>query len=802
VLDPASGSEHAAVTNARGEAHIDGLAPGRYRVEVSMPGFDAASFEIDVSKAETARRAVKLALSGFAEQVTVVQEEVAAASTDGFAEALSADEIDQLPDDPDDLAELLQQMAGGEAEFRVNGFEEGDLPPRAQIQAIRIRQDPFSPDSQGAGRPRVEIITRPGSAAWTHEFNAGFRDQSLDARHAFAPSRAEGQTRRASWSVSGPIVRNRTSLSARISTSNLFEAQTIVATGVGGAFNDLVNRERGRFDAEARVEHALTDTHTLRFEYQRRTFTGDNLGVGDFDLPERAYADDRERHVVRLSERGTLGRRLFNEFRVEYADDLRRTDSQSHERTIDVQNAFTSGGAQRRGGMREQEIEIANELEFVRNDRQTLRVGLEGEFGRSRSDRQDNAAGTFVFASVDDYAAGRPLQFVQRVGNPLVEYSRYEMSWWVHDERRLTDRLRLGLGLRHDFQGFLDDRANLAPRLSVAWTPFSHGRTTVHAGVGVFNNWYSAGIYEQTLRLDGERQRDLIVRNPGFPDPFVDGAAAEMPPPSVVRAADDLEMASTRRASAGVEHRLTDGVRVRLNVFDQSTSGRLRSLNVNAPVDGERPDPAFERITEVRSAGRAEARGLDASLRVGGGNRGRGASGFLRYRYARRWDDADGALSLPADSSNPAAEWGPASNDIRHRFFGSLQAPLVFGLRASLSANVQSGSPYTIRTGLDDNGDTVTNDRPAGVGRNTARGTWQRNVNLRLGWRPWLVEQAPGTDGGRPSRRGLELYARVTNLFNETNYTRFTGVLSSPFFGQPTGASAPRRFDVGARLFF
>jgi hypothetical protein len=42
----------------------------------------------------------------------------------------------------------------------------------------------------------------------------------------------------------------------------------------------------------------------------------------------------------------------------------------------------------------------------------------------------------------------------------------------------------------------------------------------------------------------------------------------------------------------------------------------------------------------------------------------------------------------------------------------------------------------------------------------------------------------------------------VTNLLNTTNYTRFTGVLTSPFFGLPTGAAAPRRFDVGTRLSF
>jgi hypothetical protein len=796
------------VTNATGEATLDSLAPGRYVLQVAMPGFENGTLDVEVARGQTVRRVIKLAISGFAEHVAVKADEAETPGTDGFSETLEAEEIDQLPDSSEELTQLLQQMAGGdEAEFRVNGFQGDELPPKAQIQAIRIRQDPFSADSHGAGRPRIEITTKPGSTEWTHEIDAGLRDQSLDARNALAPERGKGQTRRASWTLRGPLIKNRTSLSARIFGNSVFEAQTIVAKGASGSFNDVVSHERGRFDAEVRVDHALTPTHTLRVEFQRRNYTGDNLGVGDFDLPERAYAEDRRRQIFRVSETATVGTKLFNEFRVEFSDDIQTTDSLSNARTIDVQNAFTSGGAQRQGGLRGREVEVGNSLELIASDRHKIRIGFEGEFGRSTSDLQENAAGTFTFGSLEDYEAGRPLQFVQRTGDPRVQYSRYEFSWWAQDERRLGENLQIGLGIRHDFQGFLDDRNNFAPRASLAWTPFAGGKTTIEAGAGVFNDWYSPDIYEQTLRLDGQRQRDLIVRNPGFPDPLVDGADAELPPPSVVRAGDDLHMQTARRVSVGIEHRATKQIRLRLNVFGQFTNDRFRSLNVNAPVNGDFPDPDFGRITEIRSIGRAEQRGFDASVRMRSGDRG--PSGMFHYRYARAWNDADGALSLPQDSGNLAAEWGPASRDIRHRIFGFLRMPLPLGFRANLSAEVESGAPYTIRTGFDDNGDTVPNDRPAGIGRNSARGTWQKNVDLRLDWSPWEIGRGgrDGARGGRDgargaNRRGLELYARVSNLLNETNYTRFTGVVTSPFFGRPTGAGSPRRFDMGLRVFF
>jgi hypothetical protein len=51
-----------------------------------------------------------------------------------------------------------------------------------------------------------------------------------------------------------------------------------------------------------------------------------------------------------------------------------------------------------------------------------------------------------------------------------------------------------------------------------------------------------------------------------------------------------------------------------------------------------------------------------------------------------------------------------------------------------LGLNVQGSSalPYNITTGLDTNGDTVFNDRAAGVERNSARGATQWTTNIRI----------------------------------------------------------------------
>ena len=169
-------------------------------------------------------------------------------------------------------------------------------------------------------------------------------------------------------------------------------------------------------------------------------------------------------------------------------------------------------------------------------------------------------------------------------------------------------------------------------------------------------------------------------------------------------------MTYTARASVGLEHRFSQQVRVQLNVYGQTTQDRLRSFNANAPLDGVFPDPEFERVTEIESTGRARSAGFDSSVRL---SRQDGkASGLVRYQYGQSWNDSDGPTTLPADSRDLDAEWGPASWDVRHRVFGFVRMELPKGLRANAWGDLASGAPYTIRTGLDDNGDTVFTDRP------------------------------------------------------------------------------------------
>jgi hypothetical protein len=260
----------------------------------------------------------------------------------------------------------------------------------------------------------------------------------------------------------------------------------------------------------------------------------------------------------------------------------------------------------------------------------------------------------------------------------------------------------------------------------------------------------------------------------------------------------------------------------------------LRSININAPVDGIRPDRLSGNINEIDANGERAFDRFTVGLLLRVPNRR--IMGNLLYQYGNARNSADSPLSLPSNNLDPDADWGPAANDIRHRVFFMGNTPVLYGIRASLQGQYSSAPPYTITTGTDDNGDTVFNDRPAGVGRNSARGASQWNVNFRvdrqfslgglLGEGPVMLGPPPpppsgnaqrgptggaGEGGGgnvqmimngNASRYRLDLYVQVFNLFNATNLNQFVGNELSTYFGTATSAAPPRRIEIGASLSF
>jgi hypothetical protein len=812
-------------TSSLGESQFAKLAPGKYRLSVAAKGFTPREMiEVEV-KPGTNQFTAQLELGQVQEEMVVGQDK-RESNTDprgnAFSAVLTADQIAQLPDDPDELENVIRQMAGPGATLRVNGFRGGKLPPKNQIREIRFRLNPYAAENHEAGFIAVDIFTKPGIEAWHGSFNGGFRDESLNARNPIATRRGPEQMRRFAFDLGGPLWRNHTSLFLNADGANEYDTKTILAATPNGQLNDLIFRPWRRLNLAARLEHALTKTHTLRSEYQRNTNRRNNLGVGDFDLPERAYSTDATENIFRIADSGAISKKLFNELRFQTRWNSTNIDSLYNSPTTIVQGAFNAGGAQIDSNRRLTEIEVADNVDLPFG-KHLMRAGLLFEAERQDNRELRNTLGTFTFASLADFQAGRPINYTARTGNPDVEFTQYQLGWYWQDDFRVRKDLSLSFGLRHEWQNTLTDRNNFAPRFGLAWSPFKNGKTTFRAGTGIFYDWFAAEYFDQTLRVDGRRQVDTVIRNPGYPNPTSGGQAIILPP-SKIQVADDLRQPTIYQTSVGVERQLPLGIMARFNYVYQRGIHLLRGRNINAPLtSGTRPDPTLGNITQIESSANSFNHTFMAGLNWARPNR---FMFGINYMLAKNTNEADSPTALPANNFNLRGERGPAMTDIRHRFFIISNYTLWGGFRLGTSLQYNSASPYNITTGFDNNNDSVINDRPAGVTRNSARGADRFDLSTRLSWgTSWgkprenvggggpqvrIIRAGDSGDmlGGMPSMGGannryrVEFYVQAYNALNNVNPTGFSGVQTSPFFGRSFSAMPGRRLETGMRFSF
>jgi len=810
-------------TNQRGEARFNKLAAGRYQIRVEAVGFKALDLEdVDLTTGQQ-HREVTLEIDAIKVDVDVEEEaQVRNTNPNGpaFSNVLTAEQIAQLPDDPDEFEDAINQLAGPGAQIRVNGFRGGKLPPKSQIREIRFRMNPYAPENHDAGLGLVDITTKPGVNAWHGSFNFGFRDESLNGRQVFAPFRGPEQQRRFGLSMDGPIWKNRTSLFLNADGSLFFDARPIFATLPSGTLSDLAYRPSRRLNLDARLEHALTKTHTSRFQFQRNASALDNLGVGNFDMPSRGYSQDQTEYIARLGDSGVFGKKFFNEMRLQARWLQTEARSVSLGQTILVPGSFNDGSAQRSGGRRQLDFELADNVDYAL-EKHGLRFGAQLETGGYRSNDRTNPFGTFQFADLASFEAGLPTQYTQRIGDPTVKYRQYQFGWYVQDDFRVRKNLTLSYGARHEFQNHVPGKFNIAPRLGFVWSPKKNGTITIRGGAGIFYDWFAAQTYEQTLRVDGQRQRDLIIANPAFPNPFI-GGIQTLPPPSRIQTDPDLQIPYIIQSSVGLETQPFKLFRLTTNYQYQRGVHLLHGRNLNAPVLGfGRPDPTVGNITNIESSAYQSSHRL--MVGIGPAKFVQGLFWNINYLLMKNTNEADSPFSLPSNNFNLRADRGPAANDFRHLISGFVSKRLPMGLAISTIFQATSALPYNITTGFDNNGDTVINDRPFGVGRNSARGASRWEIGSRLSWgRDFGPEQQAtggpqirmvrigGGDGAAPpslpgaatKKYRLEFYAQAFNLLNHANLGAFSGVETSPFFGQATSAQPPRRMELGMRFNF
>jgi hypothetical protein len=823
--------------DAGGLATLANLAPGRYSIEASYPAFDKTLIKDIRVRAGDNRTTVVLKLSGFSDSVSVGRdrEDAAADRSQTFGTALTREQIEALPDDETEMANQLRALGGPDAVIKVDSFEGAQLPPKSQIKSIRITRDQFAAENHYAGGISIEIVTQPGIGPIRTNMRTGFYDSALDGRNKLIDQRTPNRNRNYSGGITGTLIPNKSSFSLNLNGQNSYQIPVSYAYDPSGNAvigNLAIRQPTDSWGYGGSIDYALTKDQTLRAGFNRSTFTRDNLGVGgyNYDL-QSAYRQQSANTSFRVQESGPLGRRFFTSTR--FSIGTSRTDSRSAVElpTVVVLQTGTTGGAQQAGGSRTRNLLLASDLDYIRG-RHSVRMGVQVDGQGYRTDQRSNYLGTYTFVSPEAFAAGTPRSFTQRVGDPTIKYWNFQAGAYVQDDIKVRKNLTLTPGVRYELQTHVGDRTNIGPRFGITWAPFKSGRTTLRGSAGIFYDWLGTGTYEQTLRIDGFHQQEINIINPSYPDPGIDLSTAQFPPTNRYLLGSDVRLARTTRYSAGINQTIKK-LNLGLTYSDNRGTGLLVGQNLNAPVDGVRPDSAFANVIATVSDGRSRQRsasfnsGVNLSKGPAGPAAGAGRVFDWRrnlyvsayYTYSQFENNTDGAFSPPA-TNDLALEWGPALGDVRHRGSLYISSSALRNFNAQIGLSTSSAPPLTLQTGVDLNGDLIFNDREPGVGRNTYRtsGQWSADAyfsySFGVGRQQMTQSQgvmitsvngilsASSMAAQAAPRYRINISVNINNLTNHANYVGYSGVATSRTYLQPTNVAGVRRINFNVGLQF
>lgn len=797
-----------AKTDNKGEFFFRSLPSGDLSLAIpAYAGFAAKTTALHLTGNVAAFR-VTLAAQAVQQEMTVGAEQTLStdASENRDTIATTGEQLRKLPVfDQDYIAALtpfLDASSGssGGATIIVDGVEMKSAGVSASaIQEVRVNNDPYSSEFNRPGRGRIEIITKPGSPRFHGEANFIVRDATFNAKNYFARVRPPESRRIYEGHLSGPVGNGgHTSFIGSATYRQQNTAAVVNAIGPNGPIIQNVLTPNRNSQYSIRVTHDFSDKHRLSVGYNFEGSSSTNAGVGGITLAEAGYnLNSREDDLI-FNDRLILSPNLINQLQIVLEKDEDITKSVTNAQAIQVSGSFIGGGAQADVAKTENTIHV-NEVVTWSHGRHYIRAGVQlPQFSRRAVDDHTNRLGTYKFASLSNYASQTPYVYTAQQGVGRGLYWINEFGSFFQDQIKVNRRMQLTVGLRYDWQTFLGDNNNLAPRVSLAYSP-GKGNTIIRVGSGIFYD-RTGGDFPATVKLhDGVVLHSVQVQNPKFP---VTGVDPDSLPTNLVRFDPHVRTPYAYQYSAGVEQRIHKSVTVTAAYRGQVQAKSFRSRDANAPIlppnpslmaNYPRPDLRYGQIQQIESSGRTLLNALDLSFR---GQAGRWFSGQAQYTLARFEGNTGGINTFPQDQYHPNAEWGRSDQDRRQRFnlMGNINPDHWLSL--GVNATLYTGSPYTETTGDDYYHTGLGNARPTGVGRNTLRGGGVASLDLLYG-HDFTIGKAKGDNA-----RVVSANVSAFNVLNRTNYTSYIGTLSSSRFGHPTAALAGRQlqFSVGYRF--
>ena len=194
---------------------------------------------------------------------------------------LATEDVQRLPDDPDDFLRALQALAAGgggasgNALVTVDGFQNGSTPPpKSSIASIRVNPDMFASEYQtppwlGA---RIEIATKPGAGPWHGALFFADSASPFNATDPLSATATPAGKQRYGFELGGPITQKRSAVSLAlekrdIDEFNVVDAVTLNSDGVPAPLQQSIPAPQRLWIGSARTDWQIkaNDLVTVSF---------------------------------------------------------------------------------------------------------------------------------------------------------------------------------------------------------------------------------------------------------------------------------------------------------------------------------------------------------------------------------------------------------------------------------------------------------------------------------------------------------------------------------------------------------
>jgi len=784
------------------------------------------------------------------------------AAASGTSRTISGDQLSTLADDPDDLKRELQQLAAtsgglaGNTTITVDGFQSSSpMPPKSSIAYIKVNPDLYSaeyrqPPFDGG---RVEVYTRPGQSAFHGALFTTNGSPWMNARDPFSTSKAALGKQRYGFELNGPVRRKGSDFALTLEHRTIDDYAVVNAI----TLDDQGNQQRTVVNvaapqqlwlATARMGWQLGQKNTFTASYNGNVNHSQNVGVGGTALPETGYSGGSYDHTLRLLNITTASPKMMHEARVAL-DWTGETDVPSSTAPqVQVAGAFTSGGAaigqQRMHGF---EIEADDDV-VISTAKHLLKIGTQFKLYNVRDQLTTNFNGVYTFGGgvapvldangkpipgqtetitgLEQYrraklglAGGNATAYNNVTGTPTVNFTQVRDALYIQDMWKLRPNLQLAMGFRYYLQNAPLTMNGATPRLGIAWSPDKKEKWQLHAHIGLFSGQFNTSDYAELQREDGVNRITSTVYNPVYNDPFGGGATTIH---SIRQASPHLQNITFAIENIGGTHTFPHGWSVNTDIYWGRIWNYTRTLNINSPLNdnpaGPRPGAPNLNVLQANNSGQGRANVEFFGINQHEMKRLQFSFGAVRVNLIDNTNDD--LFFTPQSSRTDAGEFAHRNGQGIWQVFGNGSLKFPEKLELSTDLQGQSGAPYNITTGFDNNGDGNFNDRPqyapsgdpnaiptqfgllvpsGGIGafpRNAGRTPWTIHMDTNLQRK--FVLNNPKAEHPQT----LTFNVRSSNMLNHLNVTRVGGVLGSPLFSRPYAADNGRRIEIGARYSF